>query len=163
MSVRPNVGDSNAGEGSEQGENSAAAARLEKDSKGVVRTEGIEPSQEFPPYGFSYHFGFRRRPIQPFGRMVVRGLDYPFTLATALGAARLVSTPSRCGAWLGIAIEGFPDFEQFCIASFPASTQTIRLSPLRLPVPPRPHFALVLLRSPTAHRPRPKVFEFLGS
>ena len=72
--------------------------------------------------------------------MVVRGLDYPFTLAAALGAARLVSTPSRCRAWLGIAIEGFPDFEQFCIASFPASTQTIRLSPLRLPVPPRPHF-----------------------
>ena len=27
----------------------------------MVRTEGIEPSQELPPYGFSYHFGFRRR------------------------------------------------------------------------------------------------------
>jgi hypothetical protein len=42
-------------------------------------------------------------------RMVrVRGLDYPFTLALALGAARLVSTPSpgqpRPGAWLGIAM-----------------------------------------------------------
>jgi hypothetical protein len=35
-------------------------------------------------------------------------------------------------AWLGIASEGFPEFEQFCIASFPASTQ-VYLSPLRLP------------------------------
>src|SRR5260370_37018828 len=56
----------------------------------------------------------------PSSRSAVRGLDYPFTLATALGAARLVSTPSRCRAWLATAIEGFPDFAQFCIASFPA-------------------------------------------
>ena len=35
-------------------------------------------------------------------------------------------------AWLGIAISGFPDFEQFCIAGFPASTQ-VCLSPQRLP------------------------------
>jgi hypothetical protein len=35
----------------------------------MVRTEGIEPSREFPPYGFSYHFGLRRR-------VRVRGLDY---------------------------------------------------------------------------------------
>ena len=45
---------------------------------------------------FSYHFGFRR----PFR---VRGLDYPFTVGLMpLGAARLVSTPSRFRAWLGI-------------------------------------------------------------
>ena len=62
----------------------------------MVRTEGIEPSREFPPYGFSYHFGLRRR-------VRVRGLDYPFTLAFAVGAARLVSTPSHRWAWLGIA------------------------------------------------------------
>jgi hypothetical protein len=52
-----------------------------------------------------------------------------------LGAARLVSTPSRRNlrrAWLGIAISGFPDFEQFCIAGFSASTQVF-LSPLRMP------------------------------
>jgi hypothetical protein len=35
-------------------------------------------------------------------------------------------------AWLGIAISGFPEFEQFCIAGFPASTQ-VALSPLRMP------------------------------
>ena len=62
----------------------------------MVRTEGIEPSQELPPYGFSYHFDLRRR-------VRVRGLDYPFTIAFAVGAARLVSTPSRHRAWLGIA------------------------------------------------------------
>jgi len=28
-------------------------------------------------------------------------------------------------AWLGIAIAGFPEFEQFCIAGFPASTQVL--------------------------------------
>jgi hypothetical protein len=50
----------------------------------------------------------------------------------ALGAARLVSTPSRFRAWLGIAIAGFPEFGQFCIAGFPASTQVF-LSPQRLP------------------------------
>jgi hypothetical protein len=60
----------------------------------------------------------------------VCGLDYPFTLPLmirGLGAARLVSTPSRLTSrqtWLGIARSTrFPDFEQFCIASFPASTQ----------------------------------------
>jgi hypothetical protein len=35
-------------------------------------------------------------------------------------------------AWLGIASEGFPEFEQFCFAGFPASTQG-NLSPLRMP------------------------------
>jgi hypothetical protein len=44
------------------------------------------------------------------GSRQVRGLDYPFTLPRklrSLGAARLVSTPSRLvslRAWLGIAI-----------------------------------------------------------
>ena len=36
-------------------------------------------------------------------------------------------------------VTGFPDFEQFCIAGFPAGTQVFRLSPMRLPIPPRPH------------------------
>jgi hypothetical protein len=35
-------------------------------------------------------------------------------------------------------VKGFPEFEQFYIADFPASTQ-VCLSPLRLPIPPRPH------------------------
>ena len=40
----------------------------------VVRAAGLEPAQAFRPYGFSYHFGFRRRPPD------VRGLDYTFTM-----------------------------------------------------------------------------------
>lgn len=45
-----------------------------------------------------------------------------------LGAARLVSTPSRkrFRAWLGIAISGFPDFEQFYAVGFPMGTQVLK-------------------------------------
>ncbi len=39
-----------------------------------------------------------------FTTLSVCGLDYLFTIAVALGAPRLVSTPSSCDAWLGIAI-----------------------------------------------------------
>src|SRR5262249_14533117 len=41
----------------------------------MVRAAGLEPARAFRPYGFSYHFGFRRLATR------VRGLDYPFTLA----------------------------------------------------------------------------------
>src|SRR5271169_1728856 len=41
----------------------------------------------------------------------------------ALGAARLVSTPSPDGAWLGIASEGFPEFGQFYSGNFLPGTQ----------------------------------------
>ena len=84
--------------------------------------------------GFSYHFGFRRR------LSGVRGLDYPFAIAArALGAARLVSTPSPLP---GLARDwhvepAFPDFERFCSAGFPAGTPIVSL--LRLPISPRPH------------------------
>jgi len=36
--------------------------------------------------------------------LLVCGLDYLFTIAIAVGAPRLVSTPSSYDAWLGIAI-----------------------------------------------------------
>src|SRR2546427_12989234 len=78
----------------------------------------------------------------------VWSLDYPFTvprtLVRWLGAARLVSTPSRSvppGLARDCHFTGFPEFEQFCIVGFPASTQ-VGLSPLRLPVPPRSHSAV---------------------
>lgn len=57
-----------------------------------------------------------------------------------LGAARLVSTPSPCGAWLGIAFAGFPEFEQFCTLRF-RQGHSIYLSPLRLPISPRPRIS----------------------
>jgi len=40
-------------------------------------------------------------------------------------------------AWLGIAIAGFPEFEQFCIDGFPASTQ-VSLKSSASAIPPRP-------------------------
>jgi len=78
------------------------------------------------PADFHTVYGFRRPDVAlGEGPRQVCGLDYPFTIPRkirSLGAARLVSTPSRLvclRAWLGIAIEGFPEFEQFCIAGFP--------------------------------------------
>src|ERR1700694_5277899 len=69
-------------------------------SKLLVRAAGLEPAQALRPYGFSYHFGLRRRPWD------VRGLDYPFTVARE----RCRCCPSslytffRKEAWLGVAI-----------------------------------------------------------
>lgn len=62
---------------------------LDPDSGVVVRAEGLEPSRTLRSNGFSYH---PRLSPPPFG---VCGLDYPFTVAFAVGAARLVSTPSQ--------------------------------------------------------------------
>jgi hypothetical protein len=63
------------------------------------------------PADFHAVYGFRRPNVTPLeGSHQVCGLDYPFTLprkVRSLGAARLVSTPSRMvslRAWLGIAI-----------------------------------------------------------
>ena len=56
----------------------------------MVRTAGIEPAQGLPQRIF-LPLRFSPPPLR-----AVCGLDYPFTLAVgALGAARLVSTPSR--------------------------------------------------------------------
>ena len=104
----------------------------------------LNPHGPFKPCGFSY-----RLRLSPPGcealedSRQVCGLDYPFTLLRklrSLGAARLVSTPSRLvshRAWLGIAIQGFPEFEQFCIAGFQASTQVF-LKSAAYAIPPRP-------------------------
>ena len=62
------------------------------------------------PADFHTVYGFRRPSVALGGLTQVCGLDYPFTLLRkirSLGAARLVSTPSRLvslRAWLGIAI-----------------------------------------------------------
>jgi len=76
-----------------------AVSWRKKPKEGVVRVEGLEPSRAVKLNGFSY-----RLRLSPPGRAVVNrarqvcGLDYPFTvpwMAQGLGAARLVSTPSR--------------------------------------------------------------------
>jgi len=97
--------------------------------RGVVRAEGIEPSR---PCGLRIFIPLRLSPPRQCG-LVVWTIPSPFPVR-GLGAARLVSTPSRnhFRAWLGIAISGFPDFEQFYATGFPMGTQAC-LSPLRLP------------------------------
>jgi len=71
----------------------------------LVRTAGLEPAL---PFGKQIFVPLRLSP--PLNVVSVRGLDYPFALACqeALGAARLVSTPSLEGfpprAWLGISL-----------------------------------------------------------
>ena len=121
----------------------------------LVRAEGLEPSRALRPNGFSY-------PSTAFAALAFSSWGSGLSLHRARiwlrvsGAARLVSTPFPTvsgRAWLGIAmLRGFPEFEQFCIAGFPASTQVSRLSPVRLPIPPRPHgFKLARCRKAQAH------------
>ena len=99
------------------------------------------------PTDFHTSYAFRRRPPPYIGqRRLWSGLSLHRALADqGVGAARLVSTPSatlsRCGLARDRHFTGFPEFEQFCIAGFPASTQS-GLSPLRLPIPPRPRCQL---------------------
>ncbi len=50
----------------------------------VVRAAGIEPAQAFRPYGFSYHYGFRRARRCAFRHEALCGLDYTFTMAFSL-------------------------------------------------------------------------------
>lgn len=68
----------------------------------MVRTGGLEPPRS---YLLKIFVPLRLSP-PPSG---VRGLDYTFTIAIALGAVRLVSTPSR---WIGLGsgspVERFP-------------------------------------------------------
>jgi len=81
----------------------------------------------------------------------VCGLDYPFTitrsnsLILAVGAARLVSTPSqiffKSWAWLGIGIilrsKLSPNLSSSTLQVSPKALNF--LSPSCLPIPPRPH------------------------
>jgi hypothetical protein len=86
------------------------------------------------PNGFSYHLRLSPPPMNI--RRLWSGLSlHPSEVA--LGAARLVSTPSPVGAWLGIASKGFPDFGQFYVAGFPARTQSLKS--VASTIPPRPH------------------------
>ena len=50
------------------------------------------------------HYAADFRTTIVFTTLSVCGLDYTFTIPFGLGVPRLVSTPSSCDAWLGIAI-----------------------------------------------------------
>jgi hypothetical protein len=92
---------------------------------------------------FHTAYGFRR-PDAAFERVrfAVWTIPSPSTgKIRVLGAARLVSTPSQRRAhraWLGIAISGFPEFEQFCIAGFPDEHSSF-LKSVASAISPRPH------------------------
>ena len=91
----------------------------------LVRAGGIEPPRGYPQRIFLPATAFA-------AATCVCGLDYPFTVARALGAARLVSTPSLSGLARDCHVTGSPEFEQFCIPGFPREHSSF-LSPLRLP------------------------------
>jgi len=102
----------------------------------VVRTAGIEPARALP-YGFSYHFGFRRRPE---GRLW-SGLSLHRSRCLRCRPSSLY-TFRREAAWLGIGRTQCP----WLSPNLSGSTSGIspgalnRLSPLRLPISPRPHW-----------------------
>jgi hypothetical protein len=101
----------------------------------MVRAAGIEPARGFPQRIFLPPTAFAAA-----RKRLWSGLSLHPGVA-ALGAARLVSTPSRFRAWLGIAIcKVSPNLSSSASAVSRESTQS-QLSPLRLPIPPRPHLA----------------------
>jgi len=107
----------------------------------LVRAEGVEPSL---PSGKQIFI-----PTTACTALMIRGLWSGLSLRhskLALGAARLVSTPSlpKSGLARDCRISGFSEFEQFYISGFPESTQ-IFLSPLRLPIPPRPQNLVITM------------------
>src|SRR5690606_8778658 len=92
--------------------------------------------------GFSYHFGFRRQR----NRCSWSGARLHHSLA-AVGARRLLSTPSRNSFELGLgsalarmlrASRAFADFDGRHLRGFPRRAQ-IASSPLRLPISPLGH------------------------
>jgi len=75
----------------------------------LVRAGGLEPPRAFGPTDFRTSYGLRRR--RPRARLRGPRLWSGLSLhpgVAALGAARLVSTPSRFRAWLGIATRMVP-------------------------------------------------------
>ena len=89
----------------------------------VVPRAGVEPAW---PCGRGIFITLRLSPPVP----AVRALDYAFTLALrALGAPRLVSTPSPFGGLvrrcLGDLARGFTEFEEIHAGAFATRCSTI--------------------------------------
>lgn len=106
--------------------------------------------------GFSYHFDFRRRPACA-GRSW-SGARLHHSLA-AVGARRLLSTPSQepfgSWAWLGISSDlrpgPSPSLTGFTSGVSPGGLK-FGLSPLRLPISPLGHDAILLVLPSTTHQ-----------
>src|SRR4051812_22528231 len=115
----------------------------------MVRAAGLEPAQHFRAKGFSYPataFAALASHVLCDARFGVWTIPSPWR-GCAVGAARLVSTPSRRPMLLAnkrpvrlardCHFTGFPEFEQFCTAGFPAGTQLPSKS-LASTISPRP-------------------------
>ena len=118
------------------------------------------------PADFHAVYGFRRPDVTLLeSSRQVCGLDYPFTLPRkirSLGAARLVSTPSRLTsrqAWLGIATdeEVSPSLGSSASPVSQASTQVF-LKSAAYAIPPRPREA----HSATSINSRAHLSDFEG-
>src|SRR5216684_8301910 len=104
------------------------------------------------PADFHAVYGFRRPDVALLaGPCQVCGLDYPFTLPRklrSLGAARLVSTPSRlvymAGLGSGLPFEVSPTLSSSASPVSQASTQVF-LKSAAYAIPPRPRAALLLM------------------
>ena len=99
------------------------------------------------PADFHAVYGFRRPDVALLaGSRQVWGLDYPFTLprkVRGLGAARLVSTPSRLclsGLGSGLPFEVSPNLSSSASPVSQASTQVF-LKSAAYAIPPRPRAA----------------------
>ena len=116
----------------------------------MVRAEGLEPSRSLRPNGFSYPLRLsppcrKARPGDA-PASLWSGLylhrDRSDCLRPAVGAARLVSTPSppefSVGAWLGMAISKVSPNLSSSASPVSRRALKLRLSPMRLPIPPRP-------------------------
>ena len=102
----------------------------------TVRAEGVEPSRALRPYGFSYHFGFRRRHRRSWSGLslhllrIARVRRCPSSLYTFPQAVRPGLARDRH-------LQGSPNLSS---SASPVSRRALKFSssPLRLPVPPRP-------------------------
>jgi hypothetical protein len=111
----------------------------------------LNPHGPFKPCGFSY-----RLRLSPPGRDALEssrqvcGLDYPFTFLRkirSLGAARLVSTPSRwclSGLGSGLPFKVSPNLSSSASPVSQTSTQVF-LKSAAYAVPPRPRAAVLLM------------------
>jgi hypothetical protein len=132
----------------------APASVVDKTRYGAARRPGgrrwcgrgdSNPHRPCGPTDFLTSYGFRRPrlPREAEGASLWSGLSLhraPIEPEVRCCPSSLYTFPSELAAlraWLGIASQGFPEFGQFCIRSFPRSTQ-VASSPLRLPVSPRP-------------------------
>jgi hypothetical protein len=103
------------------------------------------------PADFHAVYGFRRPDVALLeGSRQVWGLDYPFTVPRklrSLGAARLVSTPSRleyiAGLGSGLPFEVSPTLSSSASPVSQASTQVF-LKSAAYAIPPRPRAAALL-------------------